>query len=295
MARGFLLRNAAVLVSLGLLLAIMACSADSETPMLMVETPAPTIAVTPQHTATPMPTVTPTSQSANDLTATMQSPTSESVKTPTRSPSDSAVSTAPPQPTPTPLPTTSAAASPTPAPNPDTPTPTSIVQLTPTVFPETSYFLDSPDCDNLAFPNPLPTLTITLRYNDIRLQITAEHADDPSERSQGLMCRSVVPDQTGMLFEFSSESPQGFWMYNTYVPLDIIYLNGVKQAVGSAAMSPCPRPEGASDSAWQTKCINESEQYSAAHPAQYAIELPSGWLDKAGIPRERVNEVEFSW
>lgn len=169
------------------------------------------------------------------------------------------------------------------------------MQPAPTVFPETSYFLDSPDCDNLAFPNPLPTLTITLRYNDIRLQITAEHADDPSERSQGLMCRSVVPDQTGMLFEFSSESPQGFWMYNTYVPLDIIYLNGAKQSVDSAAMSPCPRPEGASDSDWQTKCSNESEQYRAAHLAQYAIELPSGWLDKAGIPLERVNEVEFSW
>lgn len=168
--------------------------------------------------------------------------------------------------------------------------------LDPTVSLDTSVFLDNEDCDNLAFPHRLPTITVTLRFGNIELHIDAEVADEPGERGQGLMCRSVVADNAGMLFTFTSESTHSFWMFNTYVPLDIIYLDSEKSAVQAAiTMSPCPRPEGADDAEWQTKCASESGQYSATSPALYALELPSGWLDRVGIPSEKVSEVEFSW
>ena len=161
--------------------------------------------------------------------------------------------------------------------------------------PETSHFIDNDDCNDLTVPNRLPTIALTLRYRDIELRINAELADDPVERGQGLMCRSSVPDNTGMLFKFSSESTHGFWMYNTYVPLDIIYLNGEKRAVDALSMSPCPRPAGADDTEWHTKCVSESGQYGTKTPALYALELPSGWLDRAGIPLGNFHELEFSW
>jgi uncharacterized protein len=51
-----------------------------------------------------------------------------------------------------------------------------------------------------------------------------ELAANDDERSRGLMYRKELPEGRGMLFEFEHETPVAFWMHNTYIPLDMIFI-----------------------------------------------------------------------
>ncbi len=51
-----------------------------------------------------------------------------------------------------------------------------------------------------------------------------EVVDTPETRARGLMFRKNLPRGQGMLFDFKTEQPAGFWMENTYIPLDIIFI-----------------------------------------------------------------------
>ena len=52
-----------------------------------------------------------------------------------------------------------------------------------------------------------------------------EVAVTPQEQTQGLMFRESLPPRTGMLFSYSDNAPHRFWMKNTMIPLDIIWLD----------------------------------------------------------------------
>ena len=51
-----------------------------------------------------------------------------------------------------------------------------------------------------------------------------ELATNDAERSRGLMFRKELPEGRGMLFDFEREQPVSFWMHNTYIPLDMIFI-----------------------------------------------------------------------
>ncbi len=53
---------------------------------------------------------------------------------------------------------------------------------------------------------------------------TVEIADDPDSRSDGLMYREELAPDEGMLFDFGTEQPVAFWMKNTLIPLDMIFI-----------------------------------------------------------------------
>lgn len=55
---------------------------------------------------------------------------------------------------------------------------------------------------------------------------TVELATNDAERERGLMFRKELPAGRGMLFDFMQERPVAFWMHNTYIPLDMIFIRG---------------------------------------------------------------------
>lgn len=54
---------------------------------------------------------------------------------------------------------------------------------------------------------------------------TIELADDPDSRQTGLMNRQSMPQKTGMLFRFNRTEEIAMWMKNTFIPLDMVFMN----------------------------------------------------------------------
>jgi len=96
--------------------------------------------------------------------------------------------------------------------------------------------------------------------------VVAEIAATADERSQGLMYREEVPDGTGMLFVFPQASIQGFWMANTYVSLDIAYMDSSYTVVDILQM----------------KAL-DTNTYPSTRPAQFALEVREGWFAEHDI------------
>lgn len=96
--------------------------------------------------------------------------------------------------------------------------------------------------------------------------VVAEVAATADERAQGLMYRDDVPDGTGMLFVFQDSQPRSFWMANTYVPLDIAYMDPSYRIVDIIAMEPLV-----------------TDSYPSDAPAMFALEVRQGWFEEQGI------------
>lgn len=97
-------------------------------------------------------------------------------------------------------------------------------------------------------------------------QFTLEVADDDAKREMGLMFRDSMPADRGMIFMFDEPEVLGFWMKNTRIPLDIIYVGGDSVVVSIKSMEPFDLRSTSSD-----------------RPAQYAIELNKGMAAACGV------------
>lgn len=113
-------------------------------------------------------------------------------------------------------------------------------------------------------PQSLPTVEITLGARTY----TVEIANTEDQRQMGLMHRHSMPENRGMIFAFPDERPLGFWMKNTHIPLDIIYLNSDGIIVSTHRMLP-----------------HDVRSIPSAAPAKYAIELNAGEVAKTGLRR----------
>ncbi len=118
----------------------------------------------------------------------------------------------------------------------------------------------------LLLPAPCPALeTAVIDVGDNRL--TVEVADDPLERSLGLMYRDALPEDRGMLFVYPDEEPRSFWMKNTRIPLSIAFAD--KSGVIIAVMDMFP-DDGAA-------------RYRSPGPAMYALEMNRGWFKRHNV------------
>ena len=144
------------------------------------------------------------------------------------------------------------------------------------------FFVDGGDCEGVN-RGSLPTETVELRGGDLSLSIDVEVATTAAEREQGLMCRSRLAAGSGMLFVMPGESTGGFWMFNTYVPLDILYFDQERVIAESATLAPCPRAAGEDDAIWRSRCVSETAPLAPEASYRFVLELPAGMLAGRGI------------
>lgn len=123
---------------------------------------------------------------------------------------------------------------------------------------------------------PRETLVVATQGGPREFQV--EIADDGQERSKGLMFRREMADDAGMLFDFKSEQPVGFWMENTYIPLDMIFI----KADGTVAAI-----------AERTTPLSRRTVPSGT-PVRFVLEINGGLSDELGIsPGDKVSGPAF--
>ena len=99
---------------------------------------------------------------------------------------------------------------------------------------------------------------------------SVEIADTDATREHGLMDRTEMAADHGMLFVFQDDIPRAFWMKNTKIPLDMLYFDAdrrlvsVQHNVPPCTADPCPA-------------------YSSGAPARYVLELNGGEARKIGV------------
>jgi uncharacterized protein len=101
---------------------------------------------------------------------------------------------------------------------------------------------------------PTEALTIDTTNGPVRLNV--EIADDEAERAQGLMYRQTLPDDRGMLFDFPEPEMASFWMRDTPLSLDIIFI-GVDGRILNIADHTTPYSEAPIPAAGLTRGVLE--------------------------------------
>ena len=167
------------------------------------------------------------------------------------------------------------------------------VEPTQPVSAKLGEFIRSVDCADLTHGH-LDTIQVTVALDNVEHQITAEIAQETSERAQGLMCRESIPDGTGMIFLYPGPRSTGFWMFNTYSEIDALYLDRSRHIIDKITMTPCLR-EGLSDDDWQIKCATESGDYTPSSEYATVLELPARWLESIGIDDTNIDQVSINW
>jgi uncharacterized membrane protein (UPF0127 family) len=100
------------------------------------------------------------------------------------------------------------------------------------------------------------------------VEVRVEIADEPDEQAKGLMARTALGEDRGMLFAFPSEEERSFWMRNTMIPLSIAYMDAEGRIVDIQDM----------------KALDDNPpHYVSAKPARYALEVNKGFFDERGV------------
>ena len=112
-------------------------------------------------------------------------------------------------------------------------------------------------------PQPrLETVELTAGMHVIK----AELAITPTQQATGMMMRTEMGANEGMLFVNSDTSPRCFWMRNTLLPLSIAFIAEDGRIVNIAEMQP-----------------RSDESHCSAKPVRYALEMNKGWFARRGV------------
>lgn len=108
-------------------------------------------------------------------------------------------------------------------------------------------------------------VTITTS-SGLKVSVSVELADTADERARGLMFRTVLADGTGMLFLFTSEVQDSFWMKDTPISLDLIFIR-----------------EGRIVDLIENAVPNSETLLTPDSPYDTVLEVPGGYAERQGI------------
>lgn len=116
------------------------------------------------------------------------------------------------------------------------------------------------------------------KHDNLLYSVDIEIADNDAKRTQGLMYRDSMAENHAMLFVFEHEAQRSFWMENTYIPLDIIYINAKNQIITI-----------------QKNTVPFSEDSIPSNgPAQYVVEVNAGFCDRHSVkPGDHIEWKRF--
>lgn len=101
--------------------------------------------------------------------------------------------------------------------------------------------------------------------------VTVEIVSTPAAIERGLMYRTQLDDGHGMLFVFADEREHAFWMKNTLIPLDMLFI--ARDGPGAG------RIVGIHENATPLSTAS----ISVGKPSAYVLEVPGGWSRRAGV------------
>ena len=99
-----------------------------------------------------------------------------------------------------------------------------------------------------------------------RFAVTVEVARTDSERTRGLMFRSALAPDAGMLFVFEETGEHAFWMKNTLIPLDMIFIGDDGRVSGVVA-----------------RATPGSLEPRSGGPSRFVLEVNGGWAEAHGV------------
>lgn len=106
--------------------------------------------------------------------------------------------------------------------------------------------------------------------SSIITRIVIEFSETPEEQAQGLMFRRTMPERGGMLFVNQEEVMKSFWMRNTAISLDILFVDAAGEIVNIVT---------------NTTPFSDEQVLSTA-PAQYVVEVKAGFTARYGITED---------
>lgn len=110
-------------------------------------------------------------------------------------------------------------------------------------------------------------LVFTDSLGNTKIKIDIEFAAEEYERQLGLMNRTEMKENQGMLFIFPDETFQSFWMRNTLISLDMMFINSNKEIVTIHK---------------NTKVLSD-QSYPSSKQSTYVVEVVGGFCEKYGI------------
>jgi uncharacterized protein len=102
-----------------------------------------------------------------------------------------------------------------------------------------------------------------------KITVNVQVTDTFDKMIQGLMYRTTLNEFDGMLFDFSNDQALSFWMKNTTIPLDIIFINSTRHIVKIQEADPC--------------ISDPCKTYPSELPARYVVEVNKGFCREKGI------------
>jgi len=126
-------------------------------------------------------------------------------------------------------------------------------------------------CHPAAAQDPLPAIPLQIGSH----ALTAELADTPDRLREGLMHRTKLAKDAGMLFMLGAANYYCFWMKNTLIPLSIAFIDETETIVSIQEMQ-----------------AGSLDLHCTEKPATAALEMNQGWFEKAGIRKgDRVQGI----